>query len=118
MQFIRFVVEKLKEEIIEFFIRTGSWLFWIGIGVAAKIAFDSKGKVLTRKEKIIKVVISAFVGYLIAQFFTYKHWEASIKIAVPVATLVGESVIEFLMENSKTILKALFKKNLDIDTKD
>lgn len=109
-------MENWKKEITEFLIRTGTWFFWIGIGVAAKLAFDSKARTLTKKEKAIKIVISAFVGYMTAQFFEYKNWQEAIKVAVPIATLVGESAVEFVMENGKTILKALFKKNLGIDT--
>lgn len=109
-------MENWKKEITEFIIRTGTWFFWIGIGVTAKLAFDSKARNLTRKEKVVKIIISAFVGYMVATYFDYKGWNEAIKIAVPIATLIGESAVEFLMENSKTILKALFKKNFDIDT--
>ena len=111
-------MERLKAELIEFFLKFGSWILGITIGVAAKLAFESRTKVLTNKEKIIKVIISAFVGYLAALYWDYRGWQETIKIAVPVCTLVGESAVEFLMENGKTILRAIFKKNFDIDTKD
>lgn len=110
-------MERLKEELIELFTRFGAWMLWISIGVAAKLAFESKRKVLTKKEKIVKVIISAFVGYMVALYWDYKGWDETIKISVPIGTLVGESIVEYFMENSKAIIKALVKKNLNIDDK-
>lgn len=111
-------MERLRDELIEFFTRFGSWIIGITVGVAAKLAFESKTRILSKKEKIVIVVISAFIGYLTALYWDYKGWDNTIKIAVPVATLVGEGVVEWAMDNTKTILKALFKNNFGVNTKD
>lgn len=108
-------MERLRDEFIEFLSRFGAWALWISIGVTAKLAFESRRKALTAKEKVIKVIISAFAGYMVALYWDYKGWDDTIKIAVPIGTLVGESIVEYFMENSKSIIKGILKKNIDIE---
>jgi hypothetical protein len=77
------------------------WLVWITIGVAAKLAFDSRAKQLTKRDVIIKSILSIFCGYLAAVLcdkYGYEEWG---KIVVPVATLLGEGVIMYVMTNWK-----------------
>jgi hypothetical protein len=111
-------MERIGDEVVEFFVRFGSWIMGIIIGVSVKLAFESKRRKLTMKEKVIKTIISIFAGYIAGVYWDYKGWEESMKLAVPIATIIGESVVEFIMENSKTIMKAFVKKNFDVDKED
>lgn len=77
------------------------WLGYISIGVIAKLAFDSRANQLTRRQIIVKSVLSMFAGYVAAVVCenTGKgHW---IKVVAPVATLLGESIVLYIMTNWK-----------------
>lgn len=75
------------------------WLVWITMGVAAKLALESRTKKLSWREIIIIVVISVFSGYLTAvilEKYGYEDWN---KIIVPVSTLLGQSFMNYLITN-------------------
>lgn len=75
------------------------WLVWVTIGVAAKLAFESRIKKLSWKEIAAIVVISVFVGYLanlICKKTGYEDWGG---IIVPVSTLLGQSIVNFVLTN-------------------
>jgi hypothetical protein len=89
------------EEIIQAFGKGIVWFFYITIGVLAKLAFDSRNNKLTRKQIIVKSVLSIFCGYLSAvlcENFNYTQWA---KIVVPVSTLLGEGIVLYIMTNWK-----------------
>lgn len=81
------------------------WLMYILIGVAAKLAFDSRSNQLSKKEIVIKSVLSIFCGYIAAVICEVYHYNNLAKLVVPVATLLGEGLIAYFMTNWKRIFR-------------
>lgn len=73
----------------------------------AKLAFDSRTSELSRKQMVIKSALSIFAGFLAAvlcEVLGYQNWQ---KVIVPVATLLGESLIAYLMSNWQAIVSKI-----------
>jgi len=87
------------EELSQGFSKALIWLSYISIGVMAKLAFDSRLHTLTKKQIIIKTVLSVFVGYIAAVICETAHYTSWIKIVAPVSTLLGESIVVYTMTN-------------------
>jgi len=80
-----------------------TWLAYISIGVFAKLAFDSRQVKLTRRSIIIKTVLSIFCGFVAAQICEQTGHISYIGWICPVATLLGESIIVYLMTHWKAL---------------
>lgn len=77
------------------------------LSVMAKLAADSRIQRLTRRDIIIKTVLSVFVGALasiICEVLKTK-WG---RVVVPVCTLLGESMVVYVMTNWKPIAEKYF----------
>ena len=85
-----------------------TWFGYISIGVFAKLAFDSRNAKLSRKSIVIKTVLSIFVGYVSIQSCVFFGYEAYIGLVGPVSTLLGESIIVYIMTNWKAITFKFF----------
>lgn len=84
-----------------------TWILLIAGAVIAKLAADSRVAKLTRRNVIIKTILSVFVGVLAAiacETFDIEDWG---KLIVPVATLLGESLIIYTMANWSIVLNWL-----------
>ena len=79
------------------------WLGYISIGVMAKLAFDSRTQTLTRRQVIVKTVLSIFVGYLSAYICEQTGHLKFIGVIVPVCTLLGEAIVLYAMHNWRQI---------------
>lgn len=95
------------EEIGEFFAKNIGLLIGLLMGTAAKIALESKTRRLTFREWIIIVVLSCFVGYLGSEWMNRHGYESQTNWAVPIITLLGESIVMWLVKNSKRIINAI-----------
>lgn len=83
------------------------WMVLISGAVIAKLAADSRVAKLTRRDIIIKTILSVFIGVLAALYceeFGYQKWG---KIIVPVSTLLGEGVVVYGMTNWRKLLSKL-----------
>ena len=66
------------QEVGQFFGKAAVWVgyaIYISIGVLAKLALDSRSNKLTKKQIVIKSVLSIFAGYLaavICEYYGYK----------------------------------------------
>ncbi len=74
---------------------------YIIAGAIAKLAFDSRGKDLSTKEKVIKFILSVFSGCVAWSACEAWHMMRFGPVIVPVVTLLGESLINHLMNNWK-----------------
>lgn len=92
-----------KSEIAQAVAKWLGYFFYITLGVMAKLAFDSRVNTLSKKQVVIKAVLSIFVGILAANLCEFGHYEKASKIIVPTATILGESIISYLMTNWKVI---------------
>lgn len=107
----------LWQEVNIFLTKALGWLVWIIMGVAAKLAFDSRTRHLTRRDIIIKSILSIFVGFISAVICKNRGYKDWIKIVVPVSTLLGEGVVVWVMVNWKKwaekLLPPVFKNGKD-----
>jgi len=87
------------------------WLGYICIGVMAKLAFDSRSNTLTKKEVIVKSILSIFCGYIAAVSCENMNYAGWAKIIVPVSTLLGEGLVMWIMTNWKQFLNKYFRIN-------
>lgn len=97
----------LWNEFTQGMIKAAIWFGYITIGVVAKLAFDSRNNVLSRKDIIIKTVFSIFIGYLSAYICEKTGNLRWIGVIVPVSTLLGEGIVLYIMSNWKTILNKI-----------
>lgn len=86
----------------------------IGVGLIAKISYDLYMKrTLSFIQWVAVIALSVVCGYLTSAYcISYGKHELS-QILVPLATLFGEKVVQYVMENYKTILGnivGLFKR--------
>lgn len=95
------------EEIGQFFAKNLSLLVALSAGTAAKIAIDSRMKRLSKKEIFIKVVLSFFCGYTGSIYMTTHGWTEQAKWAVPLITLLGESIVMWIMGHSRRIIETI-----------
>lgn len=95
------------DEVAEFLAKNVGLIISILMGTAVKIAIDSRSKKLSKKDIAIKVVLSFFVGYLTAVYLESHNMEDKVKFVVPIATLIGESLVIWFMQNSKKIIEAI-----------
>lgn len=86
-------------EISQFFGKAALWVGYITLGVMAKLAFDSRTNRLSRRQIIIKAVLSIFAGYLAAVCCEAFGYSSLGKIIVPVSTLCGEGIVVYIMTN-------------------
>lgn len=80
------------------------WMAYILIGVVAKLAFDSKSHKLSRKELVIKFFLSTTVGVVTALSCNALGAVKTGIILVPVMTLIGESLIGYIVANWQALL--------------
>lgn len=99
--------QTVVQEFMQFIEKGLTWLIYIAIGVMAKLAFDSRSSQLSRRQIIVKAVLSIFVGYMAAVVCEIYHYNRWAKLAVPVATLLGEGIVVYLMSNWKTMLSKI-----------
>lgn len=97
----------LWEEIGEFFTKNIGLIIGLAMGTAAKIALESKTRRLTFREWIIIVVLSCFVGYLGSEWMNRHGFHEQTNWAVPIITLLGESIVMWLVKNTKRIINAI-----------
>jgi len=103
-------LKNIANEIGEFVVKNMALLLSLLIGITAKLAIDSKTKKLTKKDVIIKVVLSVFLGYVVGSWLESHGRGNEVKIYVPIATLMGESLVGWMIQNASRILTAMFEK--------
>jgi len=101
-------MEEIWNEIRQIFNETSTYLVGTGVGLLAKISYDIYMKrTLSLLQWVAVIAISVFSGYLCSVWcMSGGHTELS-QVLVPLATLFGEKVVQYLMENHKTILNNL-----------
>jgi len=91
----------LWQEIQQGALKALIWGGYISIGVFAKLAFDSRNNVLSRRQVIVKTILSIFIGYLSAYICEKTGQLKWIGVIVPVCTLLGEGIVLHIMNNYK-----------------
>ena len=107
-------MKELWTEIGELFHHSHTYVVGIGVGLLAKISYDIYMKrTLSFIQWVAVIALSVFCGYLTSQYcLSTGHTDLS-QILVPLATLFGEKLIQYFMENHKTILNnvlSMFKR--------
>lgn len=100
-----------KSEIGQFLGKALMAVAYIAIGVCAKLAVDSRNKDLNWKQVVIKSALSIFCGFVafvICSNTGNTKWGG---VVVPVTTLLGESLVIYVMTNWKKLAVRYFLNN-------
>lgn len=89
--------------------KIATWVILILLSVMAKLAADSRVQRLTKRDIVIKTVLSIFVGVVAAIICESLRTKWG-KVIVPVSTLLGESVIVYVMTNWQSFLSKLLPR--------
>lgn len=101
-------MKALWAEIGELLHHSHTYLVGIGVGLLAKLSYDIYMKrTLSFIQWVAVIALSVFCGYLTSQYCMNSGHTDLAQILVPLATLFGEKLIQYLMENHKTILNNL-----------
>lgn len=96
------------DAITQFLMKSLGMIISVCMATIAKIAFESYNRKLSWREIIIMVTISVFAGYMAALYCDYKGWSEASKWVVPLATLLGQSLINHIMRNGHKWIKNFF----------
>lgn len=111
--------EKVASEFWQFMSKVGLGALYIIPAVVAKIAAESIDAKLGWKKIIIKVVLSCCVGafaYVACMKSKLPMWTGA--VIVPVATMIGESFVRYLLTNSTKIFDTIIGRWLNGKKKD
>lgn len=92
-------------DIVQALAKAMMWLGYMAVGVIGKLAFDSRNSILTARGIILKTILSVAVGImsgLACEALGHEAWE---KLIIPVSTLLGESLLVYVMVKWKTALE-------------
>lgn len=81
------------------------WIAYMAVGVIGKLAFDSRNSILSARAIILKSILSVTVGAmsgLACEAFHHESWE---KLIIPVSTLLGESLLVYIMTKWKKVIE-------------
>ena len=83
-----------------------TWISTIGTGLLAKLSYEIYMKRILKPIQWIAVsALSIFSGYMMAVLCLIWDWQDESKILVPMATLLGEKVVLYMMQNYKRIME-------------
>jgi len=99
-------------EVTQFLSKAFIYLFYISIGVIAKLAFEAQTIIMTNRQKIITVILSVFAGYLAAAICEWQNAQNVAKVVVPVATLLGDSLVKYIITNWKSFIPGTWLKGI------
>lgn len=94
-----------------------AWLLPSSLGVATKLAYDSRVKKLTRKEVITSLIFACFIAYIVDTICTklgYVEWRG---VLVAISALASESAVGWILKNVGTGLTAWLKRAFNVDLK-
>lgn len=92
-------------DIVQALAKAAMWISYMAVGVIGKLAFDSRNSILTARAIILKTVLSVVIGIisgLACEALGHEAWE---KLIIPVSTLLGESLLVYVMTKWKTALE-------------
>ena len=118
-------MEQHKAESANYISRIITVAFAIVLGLMGKYSYElSKGRKLSAISWFGITGLSVFSGYMSSVICDYYHYDKASKIIVPLATLFGEKIFEFLflkfsgivtvwLKNSLSTLLGTFKKDIE-----
>lgn len=95
-------------ELRELLGHVNTYVIGVGVGLVAKLSYDIYMKrTLTFVQWCAVISISVFCGYITSAYCTSVGRVELGQVLVPLATLFGEKVVVYLMENHKYIFGVL-----------
>lgn len=95
------------DEVTQFLAKVGVWAVYIVPTIIAKLAWDrNKGK-LSWMQILVKVIVCLFIGYFTATICENYGWQKQGRLAVPVATLWSDSLMNLIMSKQEQVTKAV-----------
>lgn len=92
----------------DFFTTTETYFIGICVGLLAKLSYELYMKrTLSIIQWLAVIAISIFCGYITSSYLLASGHDDMAQYLVPLATLFGEKVVVYFMENYKSILGGL-----------
>ncbi len=87
-----------------------AWIIGVSIGLIGKISYELYMKrSLSILQWIAVIGMSIISGYLMSTYCQSNHLTTESQFLVPIATLLGEKVFIYLMENYQRIVRGIVK---------
>lgn len=98
--------EPQHEDIWQWLLKSSTWLVGVVVGVLGKISYElSKKRQLSTLQWIGVIGISVFSGYMAGEWCDAYQFNTHQKgLIVPMATIFGERIMQYLVDNYKSIL--------------
>ena len=101
-------------ELKEMLSHVNTYVIGVGVGLVAKISYDLYMKrTLTFLQWCAVISLSVCCGYVTSAYCMSSGHQDLAQVLVPLATLFGEKVVVYFMENYKTIfgvILSMFKR--------
>lgn len=98
-------------EVVLLFGKFSTYIFGITIGLLGKLSYEIYMKRTMNFLQWTAVVgMSVFTGYVTSVYCNAQGYEAQAQFIVPLATLMGEKLFIYLIENHKQLLDMLLSR--------
>lgn len=98
--------------------RVLAWFLPSFLGVATKLAFESRLKKITQVRVLTSLIMACFVGYICDKLCTKYDLSDMRGVVVAIGALASESIVQYTLINSNRIFKAIVKRIFNIELKD
>lgn len=85
-------------------------MFYTTVGVVAKLALYAKRGELSKSSLASCVILGYFSGYICAEICIWKGHIEMVPVLCPLAVVIGEAVMMWVLTNSDKLLNWGFKK--------
>lgn len=94
-----------------------AWLLPTVLGVATKLAYESRLKKLTKAHVLTSLVLACFAGYISDKLCVKYELNDLRGCIVALAALASDTIVQYLILNSNKGVGAVIKKMTGLDTK-
>lgn len=92
-----------------------AWFLPSLLGVATKLAYESRLKKLTKLSIITSLIMACFVGYVCDKLCTKYGLNDFRGVIVSLGALASESIVHYLFSNTPNIIIVVVKRITNID---
>lgn len=107
--------QSVFEIVVQFFSKHSEIIIGSLVGVGARIAIDSKTRRLSWLEMGGKAIIGLACGIIAYNYCKANDIGEKTKVIVPLATMLGESIIVWLMRNVNPLLRVIAARFAGVD---
>ena len=101
-------MKQITLHLLDLLSESWTWIIGIAVGLIGKISYEIYMKrTLTILQWLAVIGMSIVSGYLTSIYCMNHGWHTESQFLVPIATLLGEKLFIYLIENHKRILNSI-----------